>query len=211
MRQNDFDRQLELRKIVPVVKIESVHDALPLAEALIEGGLPVAEITLRTDCALKALEVISQKDEMILGAGTVLDVEQAKAAVEAGAQFIVSPGLDEKTVDYCLKNLVPVYPGVSTATEVQTAINFGLRAVKFFPAEACGGVKMLKALAGPFHQLRFMPTGGINLMNLEDYLSLDCVLAVGGSWMVKPDLYSGGNFGQVVQQTQSAVAKCRAS
>lgn len=205
MRQNDFDQQLARLQVVPVVKMEEVESALPLAEALTAGGLPVAEVTLRTDCALKAIEKIAAVEGMVVGAGTVLNVDQAKAAVDAGAQFVVSPGLDEDTVDYCLKNLIPIYPGVSTASEVQRAVNIGLRTVKFFPAEACGGVKMLKALAGPFHTMRFMPTGGVSLVNLESYLTLDCVIAAGGSWMVKPDLYACGNFDQVVTLTRNVV------
>lgn len=205
MRQNEFDQQLAQRKIVPVVKIDREDDALPLADALMQGGLPVAEVTLRTGCALRAIEKLAGLDGFDLGAGTVLNVEQAKAAVDAGARFLVSPGFDEETVNFCLQNLIPVYPGVSTASEVQRAVNFGLRTVKFFPAEACGGVTMLKALAGPFHGVRFMPTGGINSKNLIDYLALESVLAVGGSWMVKPELYADGNFEQVIKQTRMAV------
>ncbi len=209
MSQTEFDLQIEKHRIVPVVKIESIESALPLANALAAAGLPVAEITLRTGCALQAIEAFANVDGMVLGAGTVLNLQQAKDAVNAGAQFIVSPGFDEQTVEYCLENSIPIYPGTSTASEIQRALNRGLRTIKFFPAEASGGTKMLKALAGPFRAMRFMPTGGVNLENLEDYLSLDCVIAVGGSWMVKPELFSDGNFDQVVEQTKNAVKLCK--
>lgn len=209
MNQKDLDQLLSLRKIVPVVNLDAPSHARPLGKALIESGLPIAEITLRSECALEAIEKIAELEKIELGAGTVLNLQQAKDAISAGARFIVSPGLDIPTIEYCLENSIPIYPGVSSATEVQRAFNLGLRTVKFFPAEACGGVKMLKALSAPFHSMKFMPTGGINLGNLKEYLSLESVIAVGGSWMVKPALFADGNFDAVIACANEAVAHCR--
>jgi 2-dehydro-3-deoxyphosphogluconate aldolase/(4S)-4-hydroxy-2-oxoglutarate aldolase len=207
MNQADANARLGALKIVPVVKIEREEWAQPLANALKAANLPVAEVTLRSHCSLDAIKQMSTIDDLLLGAGTVLNVEQAKSSVAAGAKFIVSPGLDEDMVAYCLENSIPVFPGVSTASEVQRAHNMGLNVVKLFPAEAVGGVKTLKALSGPFPAMKFMPTGGVNLSNLNDYLEIESVLAVGGSWMVKPNLYADDNFDQVTSLAVDAVEK----
>lgn len=193
--------------VVPVVAIENASDALPLAEALTSGGLPCAEITFRTGAAADAIGLIAKSyPEMLVGAGTVITVEQAKAAIDAGAGFIVSPGLDKKVVKYCLKHDVAVTPGIVTPTELQRALKLGLKAVKFFPAEAAGGVRTLKALSGPFQQIKFIPTGGISPANLTDYLALPQVLACGGSWLVKKNLIAAGEFGRIAQLTREALA-----
>jgi 2-dehydro-3-deoxyphosphogluconate aldolase/(4S)-4-hydroxy-2-oxoglutarate aldolase len=192
-------------RLIPVVNIAESRWASPLAEALTEGGLAVAEITLRSDCALAAIESLAARAGFLVGAGTVLNRDQAAAAIDVGAAFIVSPGLDEATVEYCLHNEVPVYPGVGTATELQRAFNMGLRVVKFFPAEALGGTRTLAALSAPFREMKFLPTGGIGPGNLGAYLQLTNVLACGGSWMVKPSLYEDGGFSKVVTAVREAV------
>lgn len=193
-------------KLIPVLHIKDAAYARGLADSLHGSGLPVAEITLRSDCALDAIKSLSGKDTFVVGAGTVLNVDQARTAVNAGAQFIVSPGFDENLVRFCLQESIPVFPGAATATEVQRAANMGLDVVKFFPAEASGGIAMLKALSGPFHKMKFIPTGGITNENLASYLDLDCVLAVGGSWFVKPELYGTGEFA-LVEKLATAATK----
>ena len=200
-----MEHQLSKFGLIPVVKLETNQHAEGLADALIAGGLPIAEITLRTEGALGAIETLSRRNDICIGAGTVLNADQAAKSIEAGAQFVVSPGLDSGVVAYCQKRDIDVYPGVSSATEIQTAYNLGLRHVKFFPAEAAGGVPTLKALAAPFQEMMFIPTGGINPTNARDYLDLECTLAIGGSWMVKPALYASGDFTQVTELTASAI------
>lgn len=209
MDQSALLNQISEYKIIPVVKLERPETTEPLMDALVRGGLPVAEITLRTSCALECIRIAAEASDVLLGAGTVLNVDQAKDAVAAGASFIVSPGLDEATVEYCLTHSIPVFPGVATATEIQRAYILGVRTVKFFPAEANGGVKAMSALAGPFHQMKFVPTGGIHQANMADYLSNPSVLAVGGSWMVKPVLFQDGDFCRVLETTQEAVHAAR--
>jgi len=196
-------------RLVPVVRLDELASATRLADALLAGGLPLAEITLRTPIALSAIETLAQRDDIAVGAGTVLNRSQAADCIQAGARFVVSPGLDPELVTYCQDRGVPVFPGVSSASEIQAAYNLGLRQVKYFPAEASGGVTSLKALAAPFHQMQFIPTGGIHPDNLLDYLHLDCTLAVGGSWMVKPALYASGDFSQVTDLTRAAVAMAK--
>jgi len=192
--------------IVPVVQIEKADAALMLADALISGGLPCAEITFRTDAAEASIRAIAaNRPDMLVGAGTVLSIEQAKKAVDAGARFIVSPGLNPKVVSYCLQNNIPVIPGVSNAGDIEAAMELGLTEVKFFPAEASGGVKYLKALSAPYSMIRFMPTGGINAENLNEYLACKNVFACGGSWMVNPKLISAGDFASVEKLTREAV------
>ena len=193
--------------VIPVVAIDDAADAPRLARALLEGGLPCAEITFRTAAAGAAIRAISDEfPELLVGAGTVLTVGQARTAVAAGARFIVSPGFDPAVVDWCLENQVAVTPGVVTPTEVSMALNKNLSVLKFFPAEASGGVKTLKAIGGPFTGVKFIPTGGINLGNLTDYLSLPMVHACGGSWLVKKSLITAGEFDTIAQLTQEAVA-----
>ena len=197
--------KIESLRLIPVVAIESAETALPLADALCEGGLPCAEITLRTDAALAAIRALSDRADFLLGACTVHGVDQAKAVVDAGAKFVVTPGFNPRTVSWCLENRVPVYPGVATPTDLEMALEHGLEVVKFFPAETLGGVKTLKAFSGPYGDIRFIPTGGINAGNLRDYLSLPCVLACGGSWMVQPELLHGRNFAEISKLTTAAV------
>jgi len=197
---------LEKLRVIPVVALEDADKAEPLADALCAGGLPCVEITLRTETALESIRALVGRDDLLLGAGTVHGSEQAKAAVDAGARFIVTPGFNPKTVAWCLENEVPVFPGTSSPTDLEMALDFGLKIVKFFPAEAIGGVKTLKAFAGPYGALRFIPTGGISPGNLADYLALPEVVACGGSWMVKQDLIEGELFDEVTQLASEAVS-----
>lgn len=192
-------------RIIPVVTVENAAEMPPLATALIEGGIPIAEITLRTSSALSALQSVASRGDLLVGAGTVLTAEQCREAIFAGAKFIVSPGFDHEVVEVCQERAVPCFPGVATATEVQRASKLGLNVVKFFPAEPLGGTKMLQALSAPFSNLKFVPTGGIGPANLQDYLSLNCVLAVGGSWMVKRSLFVDGDFSKVAELARQAV------
>ena len=197
--------QLQKIGIVPVVVINDAYDAKPLAEALIKGGLPCAEVTFRTAAAEESIRIISQNyPEMLVGAGTVLTPEQADRAVEAGAKFIVSPGLNPKVVEHCIDNGSPVAPGTATPSEMEQAMSFGLDVVKFFPAENNGGLSMIKAVAAPYVGLKFMPTGGINATNVRDYLAYDRILCCGGSWMVKGDLIKSGNFAKIEELTREA-------
>ncbi len=184
--------------VVPVVVLEDEKNALPLAEALVKGGLPCAEVTFRTEAAAESIRLMSEKyPEMLVGAGTVLTTQQVDLAVEAGARFIVSPGFDPEIVDYCLEKNIPVFPGCVTPSEVAQAVKRGLKVVKFFPAEQAGGIAMIKAMAAPYYNIRFMPTGGINPGNLKDYLSCDKILCCGGSWMVKGELIRKGEFEKI--------------
>lgn len=184
--------------VIPVLEIDSVQHAKPLAEALLAGGLPVAEVTLRTDEALESIELIAREaPDVLVGAGTVINLEQARAAREAGAQFLVSPGLAREVVAWATANQIPIVAGAVTPTEIIGAIQLGLAVLKFFPAEAMGGVKALKSLSDPFPQLRFIPTGGIRLETLPDYLRLEKVLAVGGSWMATRRMIAEGKFDEI--------------
>ncbi|MCR4762942.1 MAG: bifunctional 4-hydroxy-2-oxoglutarate aldolase/2-dehydro-3-deoxy-phosphogluconate aldolase [Lachnospiraceae bacterium] len=192
--------------IVPVIAIDDAKDAEPLAKALIDGGLPAAEVTFRTAAAEEAIKTISSRfPEMIVGAGTVLNAEQADRAKAAGAKFIVSPGFNRKNVEYIQSIGVPVVPGTATPGEVEQAIELGLSAVKFFPAEQNGGIAKIKAMAAPYTKMHFMPTGGVNKNNLNDYLSFNKVFCAGGSWMVKKDLISAGKFDEIEKMTREAV------
>lgn len=191
--------------IIPVVVLEDEKDAKPLGEALIAGGLPCAEVTFRTGAAQKTIETLRNTyPEMLTGAGTVLTVEQADRALAAGAQFIVSPGLNPEVVSYCIDKRVPVIPGTCTPSDIERALSFGLDIVKFFPAEPSGGLSFIKAVAAPYVGLRFMPTGGINADNVKEYLKYDRILACGGSWMVKKDLIQAGNFDRIKDLTRQA-------
>ena len=201
----DVIEQLGLLRIIPVVAIHDARDAGALADALVKGGLPCAEITFRTAAAPEAIQTIAKNQDMIVGAGTVLTTEQAKAAIDAGARFIVSPGFNPKVVEYCVKNDIPVTPGVCTPTDIEMALQFDLKVVKFFPAEAFGGLKTLKALSAPYHMLKFIPTGGVNIQNLREYLAFPKVFACGGSWMVKSDLISAAKFEEITELTAEAV------
>tara|TARA_B100001123_G_scaffold393969_1_gene474357 strand:- start:1215 stop:1856 length:642 start_codon:yes stop_codon:yes gene_type:complete len=192
--------------VIPVVAIENAADAVRLGDALIEGGLPCAEITFRTAAAASAIRTLCNSHPGILvGAGTVLTKSDAEIAVDAGASFVVTPGFDGGLVDWCLDKSVPVIPGVMTPTDINAAINKKLKVLKFFPAEAAGGIKTLKAISGPYGSIKFVPTGGITLGNLEDYLSLPNVVACGGSWLVKKDQISSGEFDTIETLVREAV------
>ncbi|MCK5201157.1 MAG: bifunctional 4-hydroxy-2-oxoglutarate aldolase/2-dehydro-3-deoxy-phosphogluconate aldolase, partial [Spirochaetales bacterium] len=181
-------------------------DAVDLGKALIKGGLPIAEITFRTDAAEEAIRRLHiELPDVLLGAGTVLTVDQVKKAVSAGAEFIVAPGFDPDVVDYCVANNIPVVPGVNSPTQIEMALKRNLRILKFFPAEASGGLPMLKSMAAPYGDLKFIPTGGVNTANINTYLQSDRVLACGGTWMVKPELISSGNFKEIAEITSEAV------
>lgn len=199
--------QLFARKIVPVVVLEQASSASDLAGALIEGGLPVAEVTFRTDAAQQAISIMARHPEMIVGAGTVLTVEQVKRAVEAGARYIVSPGTSRAVVEYCLSNSIPILPGAVTASEIMTLLDYGIDTVKFFPAGTNGGPGAIKSLSAPFTSVRFVPTGGVNAANINDYLSLPSVPAAGGSWMVNPQLIAAADFSGIRDLTKTAVAQ----
>ena len=204
---NDTLKQIGATGIVPVVVLNKVSDAEPLAQALIKGGLPCAEVTFRTDAAEESIRAISKKyPDMFVGAGTVLTTEQVDRAIGAGAKFIVSPGLNPKVVEYCIKKGYAITPGIMTPTELEVALGFGLDVVKFFPAENAGGLKMIKAMSAPYTMMKFMPTGGINATNVRDYLACDKILACGGSWMVKGDLINAGNFEEIEKLTREAAA-----
>lgn len=201
----DITERFEKLGVVPVVVLEDAKDAVPLATALVEGGLPCAEVTFRTEAAEESIRLMTEQfPEMLVGAGTVLTVEQVDAAVRAGAKFIVSPGFDAEIVDYCLKNEIPVFPGCISPSEVAQAVKRGLKVVKFFPAEPAGGISMIKAMAAPYTGLKFIPTGGINAKNLGEYLSCDKIVCCGGSWMVKGELVKTGEFNKIRQLTEEA-------
>lgn len=201
----DVLKLVEQTGIIPVVVLDSADDALPLAKALIKGGLPCAEVTFRTAAAEESIKVMSENfPEMLIGAGTVLTTEQVDRAVAAGASFIVSPGTNPKVVRYCLEKNIPIIPGVCTPTEVEAALELGLNTLKFFPAEAAGGLKMIKAMAAPYTAVRFMPTGGIDAKNVGEYLSYNRIIACGGSWMVKGDLIKAGRFDEIERLTREA-------
>jgi len=193
--------------IVPVVKIEKAEDALPLGRALIDGDLPIAEITFRTSAAEESIKSLTRElPNLLVGAGTVLTIEQVKKAVSAGAKFIVSPGFNPKVVDYCIENGIPVTPGINNPTQIEMALMRGIEVVKYFPAEASGGLPLLKSMSAPYTGIKFIPTGGINQNNLCSYLSDNKVLACGGSWMVKADLISSGNFAEITKLTKEAIS-----
>ncbi|MBS1790683.1 MAG: bifunctional 4-hydroxy-2-oxoglutarate aldolase/2-dehydro-3-deoxy-phosphogluconate aldolase [Acidobacteria bacterium] len=193
--------------IIPVVALPKLEHALPLAESLIEGGLLCAEITFRTAAAAEAIEQISKRfPEILLGAGTVLTTEQAQRAMDCGAQFIVSPGTNPTTVDFCLSKNLTIFPGVCTPSEVEMNLAKGVDVLKFFPAEPAGGVNFLKAICAPYKQVQFIPTGGIDVKNIGQYLALPQVVACGGSWMVKPELFEAGDFVAVKRLAAEAVA-----
>ena len=202
---NDTLKQIGETGIVPVVVLNKADDAGPLAQALVAGGLPCAEVTFRTEAAEESIQIIAKSfPQMLVGAGTVLTTEQVDRAVGAGAKFIVSPGFNPKVVEYCITKGYPICPGIMTPTELEMALGFGLDVVKFFPAENAGGLKMIKAMSAPYTMMKFMPTGGINATNVRDYLVCDKILACGGSWMVKGDLINAGNFKEIERLTREA-------
>lgn len=198
-------RDLLSKRIVPVVTIDDAADTAPLVDALCQGGLAGGEITLRTPAALEAIAIAGSHPEFCAGAGTVLSVADVDAALAAGARFIVSPGFDVEVVRHCMEQGVDVIPGVATASEIQAAMKIGLDLLKFFPAEALGGLRTLKAFCAVYRNVRFMPTGGISPLNLEDYLKLRQVLACGGSWMVQRTLIAAGDWNGIAELTRQAV------
>ncbi|PPE61867.1 ketohydroxyglutarate aldolase [Pectobacterium brasiliense] len=197
--------------VVPVIVVNKLEHALPMAKALVAGGVRVLELTLRTDCAIEAIRAIAKEvPEAIVGAGTVTNPEQLAAVVEAGAQFAISPGLTEPLLKAATEGNIPLIPGISTVSELMLGMDYGLREFKFFPAEANGGVKALQAIAGPFAQIRFCPTGGITPNNYRDYLALKSVLCVGGSWLVPNDALESGDYARITELAREAVAGAKA-
>jgi 2-dehydro-3-deoxyphosphogluconate aldolase / (4S)-4-hydroxy-2-oxoglutarate aldolase len=204
---NEMLSKIQKMGIVPVVKLDDAKDALPLAKALCDGGLPCAEVTFRTAAAEEAIRIMRQAyPDMLIGAGTVLTTEQVDLAVNAGATFIVSPGLNPKVVRYCVERNIPITPGCANPSDIEAAIELGLEVVKFFPAEAAGGLAMIKAMSAPYVNMKFMPTGGINAKNLISYLDFPKIIACGGSWMVSDDLIKAGDFDKITALTREAVA-----
>ena len=201
-----FD-QIKQLGIIPVVVLNNAKNALPLAQALIDGGLPCAEITFRTEAAEESLHLISEHyPDLLLAAGTILTPEQADRAVAAGAKFVISPGFNPQVVKHCLEKNITVIPGCSTPSDMEQALSLGLEVVKFFPAEAAGGLNYIKAVSAPYTSLRFMPTGGISPSNVKEYLAYPRILACGGSWMVKASLIEAGDFSRIKELTQEAVS-----
>ena len=178
---------------------------MQLADTLIEGGLPCAEITFRTAAAIDAMRIMAQRKDILVGAGTVLKIDQVKAAVDVGAQFMVSPGFNPKVVSYCVENGIAITPGISTPSDIEAALELGVDVLKFFPAEAFGGLKTLKAMSGPYTTVKFVPTGGINPANLAEYLQFPKTLACGGTWIAKTALISEGRFDEIVKNAREAV------
>ncbi|GKW22742.1 KHG/KDPG aldolase [Pectobacterium carotovorum subsp. carotovorum] len=197
--------------VVPVIVVNKLEHAVPMAKALVAGGVRVLELTLRTDCAIDAIRAIAKEvPEAIVGAGTVTNPEQLAAVVEAGAQFAISPGLTEPLLKAATEGNIPLIPGISTVSELMLGMDYGLREFKFFPAEANGGVKALQAIGGPFAQIRFCPTGGITPNNYRDYLALKSVLCVGGSWLVPNDALESGDYARITELAREAVAGAKA-
>ncbi len=198
--------EIGLIGIIPVITIERADDAVPLAKALIDGGIPCVEVTFRTDAAKEAISRIAKSGlKLVIGAGTVQSIEQAKAAVDSGANFIITPGLNRKVVEYCLQSKIPVMPGAATPTEFEAAMDYGLEVLKFFPAEASGGVPYLRSVHGPYKNLKFVPTGGIEEASLVSYLDVPGVIACGGSWMVRSDLIAERKFEEIKNLSSNAV------
>lgn len=205
-------QQIESARVVPVVVIEDIKDALPTADALSAGNINVMEITLRTRFGLDSILAVSEsRPDMLVGAGTVLSLDQCKGCVDVGAEFIVTPGFEKNIVSWCVKNDVPVYPGCVTPTEIMYALEFGLEVVKFFPANVYGGLSAIKALSGPFGSMRFIPTGGIDNNNLKDYISSPATYAAGGSWLCNKKDIAAGRFGEITglcRQAYDIAHKC---
>lgn len=198
--------QLAALKVIPVIALNKTEDAIPLGRALVENGMPCAEITFRTECAADAIRAMRKEfPEMLIGAGTILTNAQVDEAIDAGVDFIVSPGFNPRTVQYCLDKNMPIVPGVNNPSLVEQAMDMGLRTLKFFPAEPSGGVNMLKALSAVY-PVKFMPTGGVSLNNVDEYLSIPSVLACGGTWMVPTNLIDEGKWDELGALVKGAVA-----
>ncbi|MFP6311719.1 bifunctional 4-hydroxy-2-oxoglutarate aldolase/2-dehydro-3-deoxy-phosphogluconate aldolase [Helicobacter pylori] len=205
--QDKIIEVLQISPIVPVVVIENIKDAVPLAQSLIEGGIPIIEVTLRSSCALEAIELIAKNvPKMRVGAGTILNPTQLEQAQNRGAEFLISPGLTIKLLEHAKKKNMPLIPGVSSSSEVMQALELGYNALKFFPAEYCGGVKLLNAFNGPFKGVKFCPTGGISTDNMRSYLNLENVLCVGGSWLTPKDLIQNKEWDKITEICKRALA-----
>ncbi|WQV39741.1 bifunctional 4-hydroxy-2-oxoglutarate aldolase/2-dehydro-3-deoxy-phosphogluconate aldolase [Helicobacter pylori] len=205
--QDKIIEVLQISPIVPVVVIENIKDAVPLAQSLIEGGIPIIEVTLRSSCALEAIELIAKNvPKMRVGAGTILNPTQLEQAQNRGAEFLISPGLTIKLLEYTKKKDMPLIPGVSSSSEVMQALELGYSALKFFPAEYCGGVKLLNAFNGPFKGVKFCPTGGISADNMRSYLDLENVLCVGGSWLTPKNLIQNKEWDKITGICKRALA-----
>lgn len=207
---NDVFARLQKFRVFPILTVDDAAKAGPLADALREGGLGCAEVTFRTAAGAAVIRAMAARGDLLVGAGTVLNTDLAKQAVDAGASFMVTPGFNPDVVTWCLDHRVPVAPGIATPTDIEQALEFGLTVLKFFPAEAFGGVKTLKALSGPYGHVRFIPTGGITTANLRDYLALPSVLACAGSWIATPELIKAGESGTIARLAREAVAAARA-
>lgn len=200
-------KQIKQFGIVPVIALEDPSEAIPLAETLCEGGLPIAEITFRTEAAAEVIHIMSREfPEMLIGAGTVLHARQVDAAIDSGAKFLVSPGMNPRTVQYSIDKKVLMFPGCMVPSDIEQAIELGLEAVKFFPAEQAGGLPMIQAMSAPYKNMKFMPSGGINPQNIKEYLSHPNIFACGGSWMVKDELIKQKDYKTILQLTKEAVA-----
>ncbi|MBH0279026.1 bifunctional 4-hydroxy-2-oxoglutarate aldolase/2-dehydro-3-deoxy-phosphogluconate aldolase [Helicobacter pylori] len=205
--QDKIIEVLQISPIVPVVVVEDIKDAVPLAQSLIEGGIPIIEVTLRSSCALEAIELIAKNvPKMRVGAGTILNPTQLEQAQNRGAEFLISPGLTIKLLEHAKKKNMPLIPGVSSSSEVMQALELGYNALKFFPAEYCGGVKLLNAFNGPFKGVKFCPTGGISADNMRSYLNLENVLCVGGSWLTPKDLIQNKEWDKITEICKRALA-----
>ena len=206
----DILKKIKELKIIPVATIDNKNDCIPLGKALIEAGLPIIEITFRTESAAESINNLTNYFEnLTVGAGTVLKIEQVKKALDAGALFIVTPGFNPKIVDHCVEQGIPIIPGVNTPTMVEWALDKSLSVVKFFPANLSGGVQMLKALSGPYPEMKFIPTGGINQNTIIEYLRLSNVIACGGSWIVNKELISLGKFNEIRKLTEEVISLIR--
>ncbi|AUL98616.1 bifunctional 4-hydroxy-2-oxoglutarate aldolase/2-dehydro-3-deoxy-phosphogluconate aldolase [Vibrio vulnificus] len=204
---SSIKEQLKTLKVIPVIAIDKAEDIIPLGKVLAENGLPAAEITFRSEAAVEAIRLLREtQPDMLIGAGTVLNREQAIAAKEAGATFIVSPGFNPNTVKACQEIGIDIVPGVNNPSTVEAALEMGLTTLKFFPAEASGGINMVKSLLAPYTDIELMPTGGINPANIKDYLAIPRVLACGGTWMVDKKLIEAGNWEELARLTREAVA-----
>lgn len=202
----DIEDKIAKAKLLPVIKLDRIEDAIPLAEAFAEGGLPVMEITFRTNAAEASIRaVVKTYPDILTGAGTVTTLEQAKKARDAGAKFIVTPGISRAVIEYCRSEELPVYPGACTPSEIMQIMEYGLDVVKFFPAAQYGGLATVKALSAPFPALKFIPTGGVSESNLCEYLAFPKVLACGGSWMVRDDMIKAGDFKDITALVSKAV------
>ncbi|RVZ08949.1 bifunctional 4-hydroxy-2-oxoglutarate aldolase/2-dehydro-3-deoxy-phosphogluconate aldolase [Helicobacter pylori] len=205
--QDKIIEVLQISPIVPVVVIEDIKDAVPLAQSLIEGGIPIIEVTLRSSCALEAIELIAKNvPKMRVGAGTILNPTQLEQAQNRGAEFLISPGLTIKLLEHAKKKDMPLIPGVSSSSEVMQALELGYSALKFFPAEYCGGVKLLNAFNGPFKGVKFCPTGGVSVDNMRSYLALENVVCVGGSWLTPKNLIQNKEWDKITEICKRALA-----